>query len=125
MSVITVTRVRDTAPDDGAARYLVDRLWPRGVRRDSLRLTAWLPDVAPSHELRRWSGHDRSRWAEFRRRCTAELDDRPATWRPLVEAVRAGDVTLLYAARDTEHDNAVALRDHLLAAVGNASTSDA
>ncbi len=119
MGVITVARVHDADPDDGAARYLVDRLWPRGVRRDALRLTAWLLDVAPSHELRRWFGHDPSRWAEFRRRCSAELDDRPATWRPLAEAVRAGDVTLLYGARGTERNNAVVLRDHLLAAVGD------
>jgi uncharacterized protein YeaO (DUF488 family) len=125
MGVITVVRVSDASPDDGAARYLVDRLWPRGVRRDSLRLTAWLPDVAPSHGLRRWFGHDPSRWAEFRRRYSAELDDHPETWRPLVEALRAGDVTLLYAARDTERNNAVALRDHLLAAVRDAPTSDA
>jgi uncharacterized protein YeaO (DUF488 family) len=117
VGVITVARVHDADPDDGAARYLVDRLWPRGVRRDSLRLTAWLPDVAPSSELRRWFGHDPARWAEFRRRYSAELDERPATWRPLVEAVRAGDVILLFGARDTEHNNAVVLRDHLLAAV--------
>jgi uncharacterized protein YeaO (DUF488 family) len=125
VGALTVARVHDGDPDDGAARYLVDRLWPRGVRRDSLRLTAWLPDVAPGSELRRWFGHDPSRWAEFRRRCSAELDDRPATWRPLAEAVRSGSVTLLHAARDTEHDNAVVLRDHLLAAVGDAPAASA
>ena len=114
--MITLARVYDEDPGGGAPRYLVDRLWPRGVRRDALRLTGWLPDVAPSAELRRWFGHDPDRWAEFRRRYLAELDGRPDAWRPLVDALVAGDVTLRYGARDTEHNNAVVLRDRLVAA---------
>ena len=88
------------------------------MRRDSLGLTAWLPDVAPRTELRRWFGHDPDRWEEFRRRYSAELDACPSAWRPLRNALDAGDVTLLYSSRDTEHNNAVALRDHLLASIG-------
>jgi uncharacterized protein YeaO (DUF488 family) len=114
MGVITLVRVYDE--DDGgvAPRFLIERLWPRGVRRTALRLTEWLPDVAPSHELRKWFGHDPRRWEEFRRRYVAELDAHPAAWRPLRDAAAAGDVVLLYSSRDVEHNNAVALRDYLM-----------
>jgi uncharacterized protein YeaO (DUF488 family) len=121
VGVITLARVHDVRDDvtEGARpRYLVDRLWPRGVRRDRLHLTGWIPEVGPSHELRRWFGHDPSRWEEFRRRYAAELDERPSAWAGLADAVAAGDVVLLYSSRDAEHNNAVALRDYLLARTG-------
>nr|WP_233517729.1 DUF488 family protein [Geodermatophilus sp. LHW52908] len=98
---------------DRGRRYLVDRLWPRGVAKRSLPLSGWLPDVAPSDELRRWFGHDVTRWAEFRRRYTAELDAHRDAWLPLRDAARKRDVLLLYAARDPEHNNAVVLREYL------------
>jgi len=101
------------APGDGR-RVLVERLWPRGVRKDALRLEAWLPDVGPSSELRKWFAHRPERWPEFRRRYFAELDERPEAWRRLAEAVVTGNVCLLYSSRDREHNNAVALRDYLL-----------
>jgi uncharacterized protein YeaO (DUF488 family) len=114
MGDIEVARVydRDAVPE--GRRFLVERLWPRGVRRDDLRLEAWLRDVAPSAELRRWFGHDPQRWAEFRRRYAAELDAAPAAWQPLLDAARSDPVVLLYSARDREHNNALALRDYLL-----------
>ena len=96
-------------------RFLVDRVWPRGVTKEKLGPTTWLRDAAPSTELRRWFGHDPERWAEFRRRYTEELEAAPEHWQPLVEAARAGDVVLLFGAKDTEHNNAVVLRDHLRA----------
>ena len=102
MGDIEVARVYDRHAVPEGRRFLVERLWPRGVRRDDLRLEAWLRDVAPSAELRRWFGHDPQRWAEFRRRYAAELD-----------AARSDPVVLLYSARDREHNNALALRDHL------------
>jgi uncharacterized protein YeaO (DUF488 family) len=110
---VTLARVYD--PDDGRAapRFLVERLWPRGVRRDALRLTGWLPDVAPSTGLRKWFAHQPERWAEFRRRYWAELEAEPQTWRVLEDAMAIGDVVLLYSSRDVEHNNAVALRDFL------------
>jgi uncharacterized protein YeaO (DUF488 family) len=113
VGLIRLARVRD--PDDGGAepRFLVDRVWPRGVPRDALRLTDWLPEVGPSHDLRTWFGHRPERWDEFRRRYAAELADHPEHWRVLSEAVAAGDVTLLYGSRDAEHNNAVALRAFL------------
>ncbi len=111
---ILTKRVHDTpGPNDGT-RFLVDRLWPRGLKKDRLRLDAWLKDAAPGDALRRWFGHSPERWAAFRDRYFAELDCRPEAWKPILEAARNGTVTLLYAARDTEHNNAVALRDYLL-----------
>jgi len=115
MGDIRVARVYDRDGIPEGRRFLVERLWPRGVRRADLHLEDWLPDVAPSTELRRWFGHDPQRWAEFRRRYTAELDAAPAAWQPLLDAARTDPVVLLFSARDREHNNAVALRDHLLA----------
>ncbi|CAL1241178.1 DUF488 domain-containing protein [Candidatus Methylocalor cossyra] len=100
------------APGDGE-RFLVERLWPRGLRKQAVTMTAWVKDAAPSDGLRRWFGHDPSKWEEFRRRYFAELDEKAAALRPLVEAAARGTVTLLYSARDTEHNNAVALADYL------------
>ena len=99
-------------PDDGA-RYLVERLWPRGIKKENLSMEAWLKDVAPSADLRRWFGHDPAKWDEFQRRYRAELDENQKAWEPLLEAVKRGDVTLLYSARDTEHNNAIVLKDYL------------
>lgn len=76
-------------------------------------MDAWMREVAPSGDLRRWFGHDAGRWEEFRRRYFAELDGRPESWMPLLEAARKGPVTLLYSARDTEHNQAVALKEYL------------
>lgn len=94
-------------------RFLVERLWPRGVRKASLHFDAWLKDVAPSDSLRRWFSHDVDKWTEFQRRYRAELDQRPKAWGPILEAAHHGDVILLYSSRDTEHNNAVVLRDYL------------
>jgi uncharacterized protein YeaO (DUF488 family) len=113
MGEIRLVRVYDEEQPAGGRRYLVDRLWPRGVRREDLTLDGWLRDVAPSTELRRWFGHDPERWPEFRRRFTEELRAGPDGLAVLLDAVRAGDVTLLYAARDRERNNAVVLRDVL------------
>jgi uncharacterized protein YeaO (DUF488 family) len=111
--MIRTVRVHEITRSDRGHRYLVDRLWPRGVAKESLPLSGWLRDVAPSDGLRRWFGHDTSRWAEFRRRYEAELDDHPDAWRPLREVARESDVLLLYAARDRERNNAVVLGDYL------------
>jgi uncharacterized protein YeaO (DUF488 family) len=112
---IRLSRVYDHEPPAPGQRFLVERLWPRGVRQSDLHLDDWCKDVAPSTELRQWFGHDPEKWAEFRRRYTDELDAKPEAWGPLLAAVAAGDVTLLYSSRDRTHNNAVALRDYLLA----------
>ncbi|MBI4400854.1 MAG: DUF488 family protein [Nitrospirae bacterium] len=111
--MIQVKRVYEPTTTDDGARFLVDRLWPRGVKRNALHLDGWLNDVAPSDGLRRWFAHDPKKWEEFRRRYSAELDRMPETWRALLDAARAGTVTLLFGARDSQHNNAVALKGYL------------
>jgi uncharacterized protein YeaO (DUF488 family) len=102
----------EPAPEDGT-RFLVDRLWPRGLSKDRLKLTAWLKDVAPSTELRRWYGHQVERWREFETRYRAELAANQDALTPLLEAARSGKVTLVYGAKDREHNQAVVLKDVL------------
>jgi uncharacterized protein YeaO (DUF488 family) len=108
--VIRIKRVYDRPGLEDGLRFLVDRLWPRGMGKEELPLDGWQKGVAPSDALRQWFGHDPSRWAEFQRRYHGELEASGEAWLPLLEAARAHDVTLLYSARDTEHNNAVALR---------------
>ena len=111
--MIRTKRIYDLpAPDDGT-RFLVERLWPRGKKKEDVPIAAGLKEVAPSDTLRRWFGHDPARWEEFQQRYFAELDGKPEAWQPILEAARRGNVTLLYSARDTEHNNAVALKAYL------------
>lgn len=112
MGDITVSRVYEDGPAEGAV-FLVDGMWPRGVRKEDLRLDGWARGVAPSPELRRWFGHRPERFDEFRARYLQELSAAPDVVHVLLEAARRGPVTLLYSARDTEHNNAVVLRDYL------------
>jgi uncharacterized protein YeaO (DUF488 family) len=113
--MIQVKRAYETLAASDGSRFLVDRIWPRGLKKEQLAVEGWLKDVAPSDRLRKWFGHDPEKWDEFRRRYAAELDGRAEAWRPLLEKSRGSTVTLLYGARDTEHNNAVALREFLLA----------
>jgi len=111
--MIQIKRAYDPpGPDDGI-RFLVDRLWPRGIRREALKPDVWLKDVAPSDSLRRWFGHDPVKWDEFQCRYRVELDANSIVWKPLLEASKRGNVTLLYSARDIEHNNAVVLKSYL------------
>lgn len=110
---IQVQRVYGAPKDGRGRRFLVDRLWPRGVRKADLHVDGWLKDVAPSDSLRRWFGHDPERWAAFVRRYRAELDEHPEAWKPLRDAARRGRVVLLFGAKDEEHNNAVVLRRYL------------
>jgi uncharacterized protein YeaO (DUF488 family) len=100
------------APDDGY-RVLIDRLWPRGVSRERAALDEWDHDLAPSSELREWFGHEASRFEEFRRRYVEELRDQRSRIARLRRRARAGTVTLVYSARDTEHNDAVVLAEVL------------
>ena len=110
---IRIKRVYEPPARNDGKRILVDRLWPRGLSREAAALDLWLKDIAPSTQLRKWFGHRPERWAEFRRRYWEELDANPGVWKPIRDASRRGPVTLLYSARDTEHNSAVALRDYL------------
>ena len=117
MSDIAVQRVREyvAAPprSPAAAVFLVDRVWPRGVAKTELPVDAWVRDVAPSTELRKWFGHDPERWGEFRRRYLAELKHNREAARPLLEAAAAGGVLLLFDAKDTARNQAVVLAEWL------------
>jgi uncharacterized protein YeaO (DUF488 family) len=92
---------------------LVDRLWPRGIRKDQVRVDLWLKDIAPSDRLRRWFGHDPAKWDEFKKRYFAELDAKPELVRVILDKAKNGPVCLLYGARDEKHNDAVALKELL------------
>jgi uncharacterized protein YeaO (DUF488 family) len=99
-------------PGDGP-RFLVDQLWPHGLKKEQLHLAGWLKEVAPSTKLRQWFGHDPKKWPEFQRRYFEELKAKPETWQPLLSNTRDGNLTLVFAAKDPDHNNAVALRNFL------------
>ena len=110
---IGVKRIYEMPETDDGIRVLVDRMWPRGVRKEQAALDGWMRELAPSPDLRRWFGHDPARWEGFRHRYAAELDQAAEYWRPLVDRSLHRRVTLLYAARDEEHNHAVALKAYL------------
>lgn len=112
---INVKRVYEPPQPDDGTRFLVDRLWPRGKKKEALQLDGWLKHVAPSEALRRWFSHDLRKWGEFQRRYRKELDAQLEAWRPILQAAHRGNVTLLYSARDTKHNNAVALKGYVQA----------
>lgn len=111
--MIRVKRVYDTQEPSDGVRFLIDRIWPRGIKREALKIDGWLKDVAPGDSLRRWFGHDPEKWHEFRRRYFAELDGKPETWQPILKAARHGPVTLLFSAREERYNNAVALKEYV------------
>ncbi len=111
--MVKLKRIYDApAPDDGR-RVLVDRLWPRGIAKNEARLDDWLKEIAPSDALRKWFGHDPAKWEEFRERYRSELRSRQEQLAELRTAANRGAVTLLYAAKDAEHNNAVVLKELL------------
>lgn len=99
-------------PEDGP-RFLVDRLWPRGMKKESLQVSEWLKEVAPSDDLRHWFGHDPAKWEEFCRRYNTELAANSEAWHSLLDTGRKQDITLLYSAHDNDHNNAMALKSFL------------
>jgi uncharacterized protein YeaO (DUF488 family) len=111
---VRLKRIYEAAADDDGARVLVDRLWPRGVSKARAALTTWCKDIAPSPELRRWFGHEPSRWPEFAERYRAELRQNAELIAALRAMARQGPLTLLFGARDEAHNEAVVLRDYLL-----------
>lgn len=111
--MIQIKRVYDPPAKGDGERFLVERLWPRGMKKEALHMVAWCKNTAPSAELRRWFGHDPAKWKEFQRRYQAELADDRAAWQPLLDAAKQGNITLLYSAHDTEHNNAVVLKSYL------------
>jgi uncharacterized protein YeaO (DUF488 family) len=114
VSALRIKRVYEPAAAGDGVRVLVDRLWPRGLKRDTARIDQWLKAVAPSEELRRWFNHDPERWVEFRKRYRAELARNRQSLTPLRDMLKGRKpVTLLFAARDAAHNNAVVLQAYL------------
>lgn len=109
---VKLLRAYDHDSNSVGKRVLVDRLWPRGIKKEDLALDEWLKELAPSTELRKWFGHEPKRWAEFQKRYRAELDpSKNSDLSKLLDLAEHGPVTLIYAAADEEHNNAVVLRD--------------
>lgn len=111
--MIQLKRAYDASEADDGYRVLVDRLWPRGVSKEELEIDCWMKEVAPTDGLREWFGHDPEKWEEFRERYHEELRQKEEEVRVLREKDREGTLTLVYAARDPDNNNAVALKDHL------------
>jgi uncharacterized protein YeaO (DUF488 family) len=109
--MLRIKRIYDPAAEEDGFRILIDRLWPRGIKKEEAKIGTWLKEVAPSNELRKWFSHDPDKWEEFKKKYAKEL----AAKQKLLEEIRQiekkkGTVTLLYSAREVEHNNAVALR---------------
>ena len=111
--MIFTKRTYDPPAAADGSRFLVDRLWPRGVTKAALSIKAWQKDAAPSSDLRHWYHHEPEQWDEFRKRYFAELTANPSAWEPLVEAARKGSITLLYSSKNEERNNAEVLKEFL------------
>jgi uncharacterized protein YeaO (DUF488 family) len=112
--MIRIKRTYEAHTRGDGRRILVERLWPRGMKKEALQAHAWIKEVAPSTQLREWFGHRPERWPEFRRRYKEELRANAGAWSPILHASRRGTVTLLYSAHDLEHNGALVLREFLL-----------
>ncbi len=103
-------RIYESAEKEDGCRILIDRLWPRGVSKENAKIDLWLKDIAPSDELRKWFGHDPKKWEEFKKKYAKELEDKQSLIKEIQEKAKKGTVTLIYSAKDTEHNNAIALK---------------
>jgi uncharacterized protein YeaO (DUF488 family) len=111
--MIQVKRIYEPPSKSDGQRLLVERLWPRGMKKEAAHLDAWLRDAAPSTPLRQWFNHDPAKWDEFQRRYRDELDEHHDAWQPILDAAHKGKVTLLFSSHDAEHNNVVALKAYL------------
>jgi uncharacterized protein YeaO (DUF488 family) len=110
---IKIRRVYDEAKKEDGKRILVDRLWPRGLTKARAKVDLWLKEIAPSVALRKWFGHEPSKWGDFKRRYSAELERNRDQVALLKREIAAGKVTLIYGAKDQEHNAAVVLKEFL------------
>ena len=113
--MIKLKRAYEPVSNTDGPRFLVERLWPRGLSKAKVHVDAWAKDVGPTTQLRKWFSHDPEKWSQFRERYFRELDTRPEAWRPILSKARLGMVTLVYSAHDAAHNNAVALQEYLRA----------
>jgi uncharacterized protein YeaO (DUF488 family) len=111
---VKVKRAYESPAASDGTRILVDRLWPRGIKKETAGIDQWCKDISPSTALRKWFGHDPARWPEFRRRYAAEVREQPEQFAKLRAQARRGQITLVFSAHDEEHNDAVALREILL-----------
>ncbi len=111
--MIRIKRAYDTPSQQDGRRYYVDRLWPRGIKKENLQVESWLREVSPSDELRHWYNHQPEKWEEFQRRYFAELEQKPDIWQPLLEAARRDDITLVFSSSELRINNAAALKKFL------------
>ncbi len=111
--MLKIKRVYDPPSKDDGKRILVDRLWPRGMRKEDAHIDEWMKEVAPSTGLRKWFNHDPGKWGEFRQRFFAELDKARASVDSVIAAARKGTVTLLFQSKELRYNNAVALKEYL------------
>lgn len=105
-----IKRVYEPPEKKDGFRVLVDRLWPRGMKKETAAIDLWLKDVAPSTALRQWFGHEKAKWPTFKKRYIKELQDNTDATAPLLQALTKGTVTLLYGAKDENHNQAVVLK---------------
>lgn len=110
---IKLKRIYERPDNSDGRRILVERLWPRGLTKNDAAVDLWLKELAPSAELRKWFGHDPSKWNEFKKRYFAELENRREILGELIDLVKKGEVTLVYASKDEEHNSSVALIEYL------------
>jgi uncharacterized protein YeaO (DUF488 family) len=121
--MIKLKRAYEASSDNDGERLLVERLWPRGLKKTDAHIDGWLKDVAPSPELRVWFGHDPEKWSTFCRRYFSELDSKPEVWEPIIRAAKHRRVTLIFSSHDADHNNAVALKRYLQNKLKNQSST--
>lgn len=119
MNKIKIKRIYEQAEPSDGCRILVDRLWPRGVKKEDARVDLWLKDTAPSHELRRWFDHKPEKWEEFQKRYAKELEDKEESLQTIIDKAKNQTITLLYSAQDEQHNNALALLELMRARKNN------
>ena len=121
--MIHIKRIYERPDPSDGVRFLVERLWPRGIRKSDIVMDRWEKDTGPSDDLRKWFSHDPAKWKEFQQRYFAELETRPEAWKPVLDAAKSEPVTLLFTSHDLEHNNAVALKRFLEAKLAHKRTA--
>jgi uncharacterized protein YeaO (DUF488 family) len=111
--MVKIKRIYDPASPDDGKRIYIDRLWPRGMKKEEVEIDEWLKDISPSDSLRKWFGHDASKYAEFKRRYTKELEKHSEILERIRKEAKKETVTLLFSAKDVEHNNATVLEEVL------------
>jgi uncharacterized protein YeaO (DUF488 family) len=109
-AMIRIKRVYDPPEPEDGKRILIDRLWPRGIKKENLKMDEWLKEIAPSDELRKWFSHDPKKYEEFKKRYAKELEDKSGILERIRREAKKGRVTILFSAKDTEHNNAIVLK---------------